>query len=204
MSEVLNAEIDGREEKGGISRRRVAAGVAWSVPVILTTVAAPPASASPGPTPAPATPTAELIAGGTTLFKVGSTGSGTGNQRSGSCPASIRISNAGGGLVTGQILFHFKVTPNAGAPVGVGIATLNGAAPSNSVFGAGNVFEADFTVANVNGISSVQPLDLALKFNYQATNSRVTAYYDVVVNVTFTSTSKTLSISAPQAVKVNF
>ena len=49
MSEVLNEKVTSSEENG-FSRRRVVAGVAWSVPVILMTVAAPPASASPGPT----------------------------------------------------------------------------------------------------------------------------------------------------------
>ena len=48
LSEVLNEKVTSSEENG-FSRRRVVAGVAWSVPVILMTVAAPPASASPGP-----------------------------------------------------------------------------------------------------------------------------------------------------------
>ena len=49
MSEVLNADVDGKEENG-FSRRRVVAGVAWSLPVIATAIAAPAAAASPGPT----------------------------------------------------------------------------------------------------------------------------------------------------------
>ncbi|MFB0836803.1 hypothetical protein ACETK3_02225 [Arthrobacter sp. E44] len=49
MSEVFNDEVDGKEENG-FSRRRVVAGVAWSVPVIATAIAAPAAAASPGQT----------------------------------------------------------------------------------------------------------------------------------------------------------
>jgi hypothetical protein len=45
---MLNEEIESKES--GFSRRRVVKGVAWTVPVILTTAAAPPASASPGTT----------------------------------------------------------------------------------------------------------------------------------------------------------
>lgn len=45
MSEVSNAGVD-VEEEGGFSRRRVVAGVAWSLPVIATAIAAPAAAAS--------------------------------------------------------------------------------------------------------------------------------------------------------------
>ncbi|WP_052259897.1 hypothetical protein [Pseudarthrobacter phenanthrenivorans] len=45
LSEVLNADVDGKEENG-FSRRRVVAGVAWSLPVIATAIAAPAAAAS--------------------------------------------------------------------------------------------------------------------------------------------------------------
>ncbi|WP_354217574.1 hypothetical protein [Arthrobacter sp. UYCo732] len=52
MSEVLNDEVRSSEE-AGFSRRRVVKGVAWSVPVIVAAVGAPPASASPGPVTQP-------------------------------------------------------------------------------------------------------------------------------------------------------
>ena len=45
MSEVLHAKVT-ESEKHGISRRRVVAGVAWSLPVIATAIAAPAAAAS--------------------------------------------------------------------------------------------------------------------------------------------------------------
>jgi hypothetical protein len=45
LSEVLNTEVTSNDE-GGFSRRRVVKGVAWSVPVIATAIAAPAAAAS--------------------------------------------------------------------------------------------------------------------------------------------------------------
>ena len=54
MSGVLNSGVIDSEEKS-FSRRRVVAGVAWSLPVIATAIAAPAAAASPGPSaPVPA------------------------------------------------------------------------------------------------------------------------------------------------------
>ena len=47
LTEILNDELDTNE--GGFSRRRVVKGVAWTLPVLVTAVGAPPASASPGP-----------------------------------------------------------------------------------------------------------------------------------------------------------
>lgn len=45
MSEVLNESVQ-KSEENGFSRRRVVAGVAWSLPVIATAIAAPAAAAS--------------------------------------------------------------------------------------------------------------------------------------------------------------
>lgn len=44
LSELLNEEVVAKES--GVSRRRVVAGVAWSLPVIATAIAAPAAAAS--------------------------------------------------------------------------------------------------------------------------------------------------------------
>lgn len=69
MSEVLNAEGTSSEE-AGISRRRVAKGVAWTLPVIATAIAAPAAAASPGPVASSATlaaPSAVTVIGTTSV-----------------------------------------------------------------------------------------------------------------------------------------
>jgi len=204
LSEVLNEKVTSSNENG-FSRRRVVAGVAWSLPVIATAIAAPAAAASPGPTPTPTVSAKlELVAGGTTFFKIGSGGSGNGNQRSGTCPSLIRITNTGTGLVTGLAVGHIKITPQTGAPVGVGLEAMPLAPFTSSAFGLGNVFTADFTYANATGIANGMPLDLPLRFNYQATNVKVTATYDVELTVTLPSPVGTLFVSAVGAVKVTF
>lgn len=74
MSEVSNEKVTSSEENS-FSRRRVVAGVAWSLPVIATAIAAPAAAASGIPAtvtlraPAPITLTGATAASGT-----GSTG----------------------------------------------------------------------------------------------------------------------------------
>jgi hypothetical protein len=195
LSEILNATVDGSKETG-FSRRRVIKGVAWSVPVILTTVAVPPASASPGPTQGTTVSAKlELVAGGTTLFKIGSGGNGKGNQRSGVCPSLIRITNTGTSLVTGVAAGHLVITPRAGAPVGVGIEPMPLApftAPQG--FGLVNVFEGHFTYPNTAGISAGGSLDLPLTFNYQATNVNAVATYDVDLSVTLPTPVGMLSV----------
>jgi hypothetical protein len=207
LSEVLTAEATSSEE-GGFSRRRVVKGVAWSVPVIVAAVGAPPASASPGPiTPPTVNATLDLVGGGTKLFKVGSS-SGVGNQRSGSCPSSIRITSTGAGLVTGVAAGRITITPNVGAPAGVGIDAIQLApfTPASftpaSGFKPDNSFVADFAYPNAAGIATGAPMDLALRFNYQATNSKVTATYDVELILTLPSLAK--SLTARGSVTVDF
>jgi len=62
LSEVMNAEVTNGEEGRSFSRRRVVKGVAWSVPVIVTAIAAPAAAASPA-----------AVAASVTLGAVGAT-----------------------------------------------------------------------------------------------------------------------------------
>lgn len=193
MSEILNEELDTQES--GFSRRRVVKGVAWSLPVLVTAVGAPPASASPGPITSPTvSATLGLVSGGTTLYKIGTAGSGNGNQRTGTCPSAIRITSAGTAPVTGVAVGHIKITPRPGAPVGVGIEAMPLAPFSASGFGTGNVFEADFTYANAAGIAPGVPLDLPLRFNYQATNVKGSATYDVELRITLPSPVGTQSV----------
>lgn len=82
MSEVLNADVDSREENG-FSRRRVVAGVAWSLPVIATAIAAPAAAASGSIT----------MAAGTFSTISFSKQQGASGTRSGQGPATLTIQN---------------------------------------------------------------------------------------------------------------
>lgn len=68
LSEILNEELESKES--GFSRRRVVAGVAWSLPVIATAIASPAAAASGDPivtlaAPIPVTITGASAASGT-------------------------------------------------------------------------------------------------------------------------------------------
>ncbi|MGX5714879.1 hypothetical protein [Arthrobacter sp. MAHUQ-56] len=129
LSEVLNANEDVKE-KGGISRRRVAAGVAWSVPVILTTVAAPPASASPGPTPTvTATPATGSFTSGTQNMT--STVS-TAHDRTGvSVPALLSLKDLQG--VTGEITVVVTITPPSSTAPAISFSTVSAGTTSLSV-----------------------------------------------------------------------
>lgn len=120
MSEVLNAEVDDREAKG-LSRRRVVAGVAWSVPVIMTTVAVPPASASPGHVDA-------LLDPNSAIKLVLSTKAGApGQARDGSGPKGFYVKNSGG-VSTGAISGRIAVSSSDSSAPQVGIQALSSAA----------------------------------------------------------------------------
>jgi hypothetical protein len=92
LSEVLNAEATSSEE-GGFSRRRVVKGVAWSVPVIVAAVGAPPASASPGPTTPPKFTIAfdPVAPAAINIFKESS--NGIGSARKGLGPLKLVVQN---------------------------------------------------------------------------------------------------------------
>ena len=150
MSEVLNAEND-ENEKGGFSRRRVVAGVAWSVPVILTTVAAPPASASPGT----ASITAAFDGEQSSLTIQELTAPGQGHPATG--PTGFHIKN--GGSQSTSITGSIRIEPNpaASGDPGVGVQSLTNATLSSAVLDSNNIFTATFTIANLasNGTASV-------------------------------------------------
>ena len=120
MSEVLNANED-VNEKTGISRRRVAAGVAWSLPVIATAVAAPAAAAS-GPTPTPtSTPATGSFTSGTQNMT--STVS-TAHDRTGMVvPALLSLKNLSG--VTGQVRVVLTITPPSSAAPAISFSTVS-------------------------------------------------------------------------------
>lgn len=180
LSEVLNAKVTGGE-KPGMSRRRVIAGVAWSVPVIMTAVAVPPASASPGPTP-PATPASGSFAAGT--HNVLSTVS-TAHDRTGvAVPATLSLKDLGG--VTGSIGIVLTISPQpaaAAAPavsfstVRVGTASVP-VSPST----AGNTFTANFSYTLPAGAAT---LDFLLSGYSYSGRKQDAATYAVTTVITF-------------------
>lgn len=128
LSEVLNAEVTSGEE-GGFSRRRVVKGVAWSVPVIVTAIAAPAAAASGGTTVAFLVPTTVTFSGG---------------NRSGTAPKGFAITNTSGNAITASFSGAIVITP-----VGTVHSQISVTAAAPSIFAAtkfnGNESTTGFT-----------------------------------------------------------
>ncbi|WP_104044906.1 hypothetical protein [Arthrobacter sp. ZGTC412] len=140
MSEVLNAKVIASEENH-FSRRRVVKGVAWSVPVIMTTIAVPPASASTG------SATVTILNPGTPItYSQGNRG-GTG-------PTAIRITGVVG-AISGSVII---------APVGAVRASIGIQPSSTSVFSASNFSGNTSTTTFAAGTGTGQALDIPVSF----------------------------------------
>jgi hypothetical protein len=146
----LNEEVDSQEENG-FSRRRVVAGVAWSLPVIATAIAAPAAAASPGTVSI----TAAFDGEQSPLTIAELTAPGQGHTATG--PTAFHVKN--GGSQSTSITGSIRIAPNpaASGDPGVGVQSLTNATMSSAVLDANNVFTATFTIANLasNGTASV-------------------------------------------------
>ena len=156
LTEILNEGAVAKES--GVSRRRVVAGVAWTVPVILTTVAAPPASASPGPTPTATFSTA--FDGPVLPISIARHNSnGVGTARSGEGPTKLIVQNASG-PVSGSII----VAPTGAldSRVWVGVKTLG---PNNATLGA-TTFGAAHTSTTTYSLTGSQSAEYPITFQY--------------------------------------
>ncbi|WP_087873005.1 hypothetical protein [Arthrobacter globiformis] len=161
MSEVLSAETTAREEKRGLSRRRVVAGVAWSLPVIVTAVAAPAAAAS------GLSATAGLVGVGSAVTYLPSGGTGSGTNRIGTGPTAFHIRNAGGAIsspITGTI----NITPVGTAGAGAGVQSVAPAALASSSYSASHAYNGSFTYTA--GIASGQTVDFPIQFSFETVN----------------------------------
>ncbi|MDQ0767963.1 hypothetical protein QF031_000712 [Pseudarthrobacter defluvii] len=182
MSEVLNAEIEGTEESG-FSRRRVVAGVAWSLPVIATAIAAPAAAASPGPTPT-ATPASGYSVNGPQNIVSTATG-GANHTRTGVVvPTTLSLKDLGG--VTGLIKVELTIAPQtvqAAAPL-ISFATVQlGTTPvSFTPSPSGNTFKAVFTYALPTGATALDFGISGYTYNGQKKDSGT---YSVTTVITF-------------------
>ncbi|WP_436066147.1 hypothetical protein [Arthrobacter sp. LjRoot14] len=160
MSEVLNAEVTSSEE-GGFSRRRVVKGVAWSVPVIVTAIAAPAAAASGGAT--------------VTVLGAGSAITFVGGGKGGNGPTGFRVDNAVGAIsgsvtITPVGTVHAKIGIQQPASGEFQATTFNGY-ESTTLFthaaGSQVVFPVTFTAAeDTTPTTKPKPNDV---YNYVAT-----------------------------------
>jgi hypothetical protein len=195
LSEVLNAEVTSSEE-GGISRRRVVKGVAWSVPVIVAAVGAPPASASPGPTPT-ITPASGLFTNG--LQSIPSTVSSAHDRSGVSVPATLSLRGLGG--VTGSIQVALTISPDpaaAAAPT-VSFSTVRVGSASVTVTPsvAGNKFTANFSQTLPAGATT---LDFLLSGYSYTGKKQDTATYTVTTLITFQQQGKTVQLNPTSAI----
>lgn len=182
LSEVLNAEVDSQEENG-FSRRRVVAGVAWSLPVIATAIAAPAAAASPTPFSA----TAMLVSGVAPQYsKIG----GGGTKYSGTAPATLRLKNTGTSSFTGTVSVTIKLAPVGTVLVGIGIESLSPATTSAPVSFAQHASSASFSYTGT--IAAGQTLDFSILYNYETVNPKPSA-------VTYSFVMTTSVVMTPNA-----
>jgi hypothetical protein len=160
LSEVLNEKVTSSNENG-FSRRRVVAGVAWSLPVIATAIAAPAAAAS------GISATAALAGPASNITFVSSTGTGSGTNHTGTGPTSFSINNAGA-AITGPITGTINIKPSGTVTAGAGIQSMTPAVLTAPAYTA--AFEYNATLTYAGGIGSGQTLNFPLSFQYQRLN----------------------------------
>jgi hypothetical protein len=176
LSEVLNAEITSNEE-GGLSRRRVVKGAAWSMPVIAAAIAAPAASAS-GGTPTPTGATVTVLGAGSAITFVGGGKGGNG-------PTGFQVDTAVG-------TFSGSVTIT---PVGVAHAKIGIQNPASGPFAATsfNGYESTTVFTHTTGESLVFPMTFtAAEDTAPATKPRPSDLYNYVVTVAVTVSGVTV------------
>lgn len=161
MSEVLNEKTTSGKEHG-VSRRRVVAGVAWSLPVIATAIAAPAAAAS------GISATAAFDGAGSSVAFPELTAAG--QNRTGSGPTGFHITNSGS-AITGSItvLIRIEPIPAATGDPGVGVQSLTNATLISPSLSAANVFTAS---CNIPGIGSNATATVLTSFYYKGRKSQ--------------------------------
>jgi hypothetical protein len=182
LSETLNEEIDSKES--GFSRRRMVKGAAWTVPVILTTAAAPPASASQVSPSGFFTDTKQDVAA--------AGNSGNGNGRIGLLlPSKLTLTDLTN--VTGKVTVTVAITPKrtdspyiAFSTVGLG-ATASFVPPSS-----GNVFKATFVSS-----SPVSASVLEFSFSGYVYNGKTKSSGSYDVTTVITNTAGTVLTTVP-------
>lgn len=181
LSEVLNAEVDSQEENG-FSRRRVVAGVAWSLPVIATAIAAPAAAAS------GVSATAALTGPGSSISFISSTGTGTGTNRTGTGPTGFQITNSGTAF-TGAISGTINIKPTATVAAGAGVQSLQAGSTTlalgTPLYSSTHEYNATFTYSG--GLTAGQTLNFPISFQYERISgsqpSKVTYNYTLTITL---------------------
>lgn len=157
MSEILQEEVVDNEN--GVSRRRVVAGVAWSLPVIATAIAAPAAAAS-------GLSAVALLSAASTIT-LASSGTGQGTSRPGTGPANFQIVNSGS-TFTGAITGTVNIKPIGIVSAGVGVQSITSATLTSSGYTSSHEYNATFTLAQE--VRGGQTVSIPIFFQYQRVN----------------------------------
>ncbi|MBT2568943.1 hypothetical protein J7I84_21125 [Arthrobacter sp. ISL-85] len=161
----MNAEVDGQEENG-FSRRRVVAGVAWSLPVIATAIAAPAAAASPPPISATAT---WSFGAAPQYSKIG----GGGKIYGGAAPATLSLKNTGTSAFTGTVSLTVTFTPQGTVLVGIGAELLTPATSSGAITYSQHQSTKSFSYSLTN-FGAGQTQVFSITYNYESVSPKPT------------------------------
>ncbi|MEK0155878.1 hypothetical protein [Arthrobacter oryzae] len=179
MSEVLNAEVTSSEE-GGLSRRRIVKGAAWSVPVIAAAIAAPAASAS-GPT------TVTILGAGSAITFVG-------GGKGGSGPTGFQVDNAVG-TFSGSV----TITPTGTVHAKIGIQNSASGPFAATTFSA---YESTTLFTHTTGQSLVFPVTFtAAEDTGPSTKPRPTDVYNYLMTVAVTVSGVTVQTQTNLSIK---
>jgi len=186
LSEILNEELESKES--GYSRRRVVKGVAWTLPVIMATVAVPPASASTGRYEA-LLDYANLQAA---TFVQLEKPSNSGQYRPGLAPTGFHLKNSSG-LSSGPITGTITISSTNTADPRVGISALPGAVLTNTSLPTAASFSTKFRVEA--GISNGATISFPLSFYYTGGSKSTGSGKQFNLTVSFDSPAGLLSLA---------
>ncbi|MBP1135067.1 hypothetical protein JOE31_001299 [Arthrobacter sp. PvP023] len=180
MSEELNANATSSEERG-FSRRRVVKGVAWSVPVIVTAIAAPAAAASPGKFEA-------LLdyASGQAVTFVQLANPVKGQNRPGKGPIAFHVKNISGaasGEIKGTITITSSDTVNPG--VGIKADTFTGGGLTPTALPPANAYSAGFSLTG--GVANGATVSFPMGLYYTGTDKNAAKGKQFTLTVSFSS-----------------
>lgn len=171
MSEILQEEVVANES--GVSRRRVVAGVAWSLPVIATAIAAPAAAAS-------GISAATLLSAASTIT-LASSATGQGTSRPGTGPTNFQIINNGSAF-TGAIIGTVNIKPIGIVSAGVGVHSITSATLTSSAYTSAQEYNATFTLAQ--SVPAGQTVSVPIFFQYQRVNPAPSGTLAYILTIT--------------------
>ncbi|MDR6414909.1 hypothetical protein [Pseudarthrobacter sulfonivorans] len=190
LSEVLNEKVTSSEE-GGFSRRRVVKGVAWSLPVIATAIAAPAAATS---------GIIEVLwdfeADQSVILVRSTQETKPDMNRTGTGPKAFYLRNttlADSAAIQGSV----RVTPSGTGSALAGIYSFPTGSLTNQAV-TGGVFSANFALAS--GVAKGSMVTFPMGFYYSG--SRNIAAREFTVDLSFTSPTGLVILSSTTILKL--